>query len=426
MNNTPDKGESTMDQPVDPIYRRNLLIKRVIISVVLISAFILLVGWGIDVIRPSVKRIRIRTAVAEIGDVTETIRANGAIVPEFEQVLTSPMTTTVISILKQPGDLLQPGDALLVLDTRDMELELDKLQEQILIQRNLKEKIQVDLDVELNELESRLQSEKLQLKAGKVRYEAHKKLLEQGAVSIDKIQESELAVEIARIEVNRVERSMENAAKLSRNRLNTLDLEISMLEKEYTNIQRQIELAKTKADREGVLTWIVPEAGSALRQGEVFARIADLSSYRVKATISDIHTARLKVGLPIIISINEETDLTGRIAGILPKIENGIITFMADIDDKNHSLLRLNLQADIYIVTSKKKNVMRIKKGPFAQGHGIHDVFVIRGDRALRTEASFGITSHEYYEIVDGITEGEEVIISDMTDHKNAEQVIIK
>ena len=241
MNSLPDKEESTMDQPVDPVYRRNLLIKRVIVSVVLISAFILLVGWGIDVIRPSVKRIRIRTAVAEIGDVTETIRANGAIIPEFEQVLTSPMTTTVVSILKQPGDLLQPGDALLVLDIRDMELELDKLQEQILIQRNVKEKIQVDLDVEQNELESRLQREKLQLKAGKVRYEAHKKLLEQGAVSIDKIQESELAVEIARIEVNRVKRSMENAAKLSRNRMNTLDLEISMLEKEYTNIQRRIE-----------------------------------------------------------------------------------------------------------------------------------------------------------------------------------------
>jgi HlyD family secretion protein len=426
MNTIPDEEESTMDQPVDPVYRRNLLIKRVVVSVVLISAFILLVGWGIDVIRPSVKRIRIRTAIAEIGDVTETIRANGAIIPEFEQVLTSPMTTTVISILKQPGDLLQPGDALLVLDTKGMELELDKLQEQILIQRNLKEKIRVDLDVELNELESRLEREKLQLEAGKVRYEAHKALLDQGAVSIEKMHETELAVEIARIEVNRVERSMENAVKLIRNRLNTLDLEISMLEKEYTNIQRQIELAETKADREGVLTWIVPEAGAALRQGEVFARVADLNSYRVKATISDIHTARLKVGLPVIISINEETSLTGSVANILPKIENGIITFMADIDDKSHSLLRPNLQADIYIVTSRKKNVTRIKKGPFAQGHGIHDVFVIRGDRAVRTEATFGITSHEYYEIVDGISEGEEVIVSDMTDHKNAEEVMIK
>ncbi len=426
MNSIPDQEDSTMDQPVDPVYRRNLLIKRVFVSVVLTSALILLVGWGIDVIRPSVKRTRIRTAVAEIGDVTETIRANGTIIPEFEQVLTSPMTTTVLSILKQPGDLLQPGDALLVLDIEAMELELGKLQEQILIQRNLKEKIQVDLDVELNELESRLQREKLQLKAGEVRYEAHKALLDQGAVSIEKMQESELAVEIAHIEVKRVERSMENAAKLSRNRLNTLDLEISMLEKEHTNIKRQIALAETKADREGVLTWIVPEAGAALRQGEVFARIADLNSYRVKAIISDIHTARLKVGLPIIISINEETSLTGTVAGILPKIENGIITFMADIDEKSHSLLRPNLQADIYIVTSKKKNVMRIEKGPFAQGHGIHDVFVIRGDRAVRTEASFGITSHEYYEIVDGIAEGEEVIISDMTNHMNAEKVMIR
>ncbi|MGD9160168.1 MAG: efflux RND transporter periplasmic adaptor subunit [Desulfobacteraceae bacterium] len=426
MNNIPDKEETTMDQPIDPVYRRNLLIKRVVVSLVLISAFIFFAGWGIDVIRPSVKRIRIRTAVAEIGDVTETIRANGAIIPEFEQVLTSPMTTTVVSILKQPGDILRPGDALLVLDIRDMKLERDKLHEQILIQRNLKEKIEVDLSVDLNELESRLQREKLQMKLVKARYEAHKELLELGIVSKEKMQEVELEVDIARIEVKRLERSLENAAKLSRNRMGTLDLEISMLEKEYTNIKRQIVLAETRADREGVLTWIVPEAGAALKQGEVFARIADLSSYRLKATISDIHTARLKVGMQVIISINEETDLTGTVGSILPKIENGIITFMVDIDDKAHSLLRPNLQVDIYIVTSKKRNVTRIEKGPFAQGHGIHDVFVIRGDRAVRTEATFGITSHEYYEIVDGIAEGEEVIISDMTDHKNAEEVMIK
>ncbi len=426
MDNIPDKEESTMDHPVDPVYKRNRLMKRLVVSVVLISVFILFVGWGINVIRPSVKRSRIRTAVAEIGDVTETIRANGAIIPEFEQVLTSPMSTTVISILKQPGDLLQIGDALLVLDTREMTLALDKLQEQILIQRNLKEKIQVDLDIELNELESRLKTAKLQLEVDETRYEAHRTLLAQGIVSTEKMQEYKMVVEIGRIEVNRVERSMENAVKLSRNRLNALDLEISMLEKETTNIQRQIELAETKADRDGVLTWIVPEAGAALRQGEVFARIADLSSYRVKATISDIHTSRLKVGLPVVIDINDETNLSGTVAGILPRIENGIITFLADIDDKSHSLLRPNLQADIYIVTSKKKNVVRIKKGPFAQGYGIHDVFVIRGDRAVKTEATFGIASHEYYEIVDGIAEGEEVVISDMTDHKNAEELMIK
>lgn len=426
MNSVPDKEESSMDHPVDPVYRRNLLIKRIVVSLGLIFAFILLVGWGIDVIRPSVKRIRIRTAVAEIGDVTETIRANGAIIPEFEQVLTSPISTTVISILKQPGDLLQPGDALLVLDTKDMVLELDKLQERISIQRNLKEKIQVDLDVEINELESRLQKERLQLEVDEGRYEAHKTLLDEGIISMAEMRERKLVVEIGRIEVNRVEHSMTNAAKLSRNRLETLDLEISMLEKEYTNIQHQIEVAETKADKAGVLTWIVPEAGVALGQGEVFARIADLSSYRMKATISDIHTALLKVGLPVVIEINEETSLSGTIAGILPKIENGIITFMAGIDDKSHSLLRPNLQADVYIVTSKKKNVTRIEKGPFAQGHGIHDAFVIRGDRAVRTEATFGITSHEYYEIVDGISEGEEVIISDMTDHKNAEEVMIR
>jgi len=52
-----------------------------------------------------------------------------------------------------------------------------------------------------------------------------------------------------------------------------------------------LQLAMMHADRDGVVTSIVEDAGAMIHKGDVVARIADLSSYRVDATISDIHAA---------------------------------------------------------------------------------------------------------------------------------------
>ena len=69
---------------------------------------------------------------------------------------------------------------------------------------------------------------------------------------------------------------------------------------------------------------------------------------------------------------------------------------------------------------------MRIKKGPFANGEGLRDVFVVRGDVAVKTPVRLGIASFDQYEVVQGLLEGDEVIISDMTDYQHLKEVKLK
>jgi HlyD family secretion protein len=69
---------------------------------------------------------------------------------------------------------------------------------------------------------------------------------------------------------------------------------------------------------------------------------------------------------------------------------------------------------------------LRIKKGPFANAEGVRDVFVMRGDTAIKTPVKFGIASIDSYEVLEGLLEGDEVIISDMTDYQHLKEVKIK
>jgi HlyD family secretion protein len=56
----------------------------------------------------------------------------------------------------------------------------------------------------------------------------------------------------------------------------------------------------------------------------------------------------------------------------------------------------------------------------------MESVFVVNGDRAVRRNVRFGVTGYDHYEVLDGLSEGEEVILSDMSDYVHLEQVSLR
>ena len=105
-----------MDRAIDPAFRKKQILRRVMLSALLISLAAAIFIWGPAWIKPSISRARIRTAKVELGSIEAAITASGTVAPEFEQVLSSPLDTRVIKILKRPGAVLTKGDPILELD----------------------------------------------------------------------------------------------------------------------------------------------------------------------------------------------------------------------------------------------------------------------------------------------------------------------
>jgi HlyD family secretion protein len=414
-----------MDRPIDPDFRKRQTIKRLLLSLVGLAALaaVLLVvpGW----IKPSVSRTRIRTAVVDRGPLEATITASGAVVPEFEQVLSSPIDARVIKVLKRPGAVLTKGGPVLELDVSESRLALERLQEQTALKENQQAKLKLDLENALIGLQGQQEIKKLELQSLKLKTDQGRQLRARGLLSANELRQTELAQDKAAIELKQIEASIGNARQATHTQLEGLALEMNGLLKERSEIQRQLDLATTQSDRSGVLTWVVHERGATVRKGDVIARIADLSSFRVEATVSDVHATRRAAGLPAKIKINDEV-LTGAVSNILPTVTNGIITLIVGLEDKSNQRLRSNLRVDVFIVTAHKQDALRIKKGPFANGEGAHDVFVVRGDAAIKTPARIGISSFDHFEVVQGLLERDEVIISDMRDYQHLKEVHLK
>jgi HlyD family secretion protein len=414
-----------VDRPIESSVRRRTQLKRWLpitaVLVVLASALV----WGADLLRPSVRRDRVRTARVESGPLEASLTASGTVVPAIEHVISSPIDARVLAVLRRIGDQLKAGDPILRLDTSDSELEAEKLRQNIALKGNEQARTRLTLESQLIELDGQITSKDLELQALKAALASNQSLAKEGLVSQEALRESELKAAQAAVDLGRLKQSRVNAEKTNRAQLDGLSLELRSLQAEDAQQRRLLALTTTQSDRDGVLTFVQDEEGALVRKGDVVARIADLSAFRVEATTSDVNASRVTVGQPVTVRLDDKVT-TGRVRIVEPQMQNGALRFEVSLDEPDAAWLRSNLRVDVQVITDRKSRVLRVARGPFAQGGGAQQVFVLRSGRAYRTPVRLGVSNFDYFEIVEGLSEGDEIIASDMRDYESAPELRVK
>jgi HlyD family secretion protein len=413
-----------VDRPLPPEVERRDRLRRILkiaVPVVVVAVVLAaLPGW----MRPSVARSRIRTARVTVGPIEAVITAGGTVTPEVERVLSSPLDARVLRILQRPGAHVKQGDPVVELDTSESVLALDKVVKDLKIKENQQAQTRLALEKSLVDLDGRLEVKVLELQSAQARLEADQQLFKEGLFSREALRRSELAVKQAQIELTQLRQERVNAERASSVQLEGLALERGAIDKEAAQARRLLDLSTTKSDRDGVLTWVLSQEGALVRRGDVIARIADLSTFRVAGTVSDVHAGRLLTGMPAIVRIND-LDLPGTVTEVFPTVENGVLRFTVALADPSNAALRPSLRADVLVITDRKPRGLRVRRGPFADNDA-RQAFVVRGDRAVRVPIQVGVAGADDIEIASGLVEGDEVVISDMKDYLHLTEVRIK
>jgi HlyD family secretion protein len=350
--------------------------------------------------------------------------ASGTVTPEVERVLSSPLDARVLRLLQRPGAHLKQGDPVVELDVSESVLALDKLLKDQKIKDNQQAQARLVLEKSLVDLDGRIEVKSLELQSAQARFEDESQLFKDGLLSREALRRTELAVKQTNIELAQLRDERKNVERTTTVQLEGLALERGSLDKEAAQARRLLDLSTTKSDRDGVLTWVISQEGALVRRGDVIARIADLTSFRVDASVSDVHVGRLRPGMPALVRINE-LDLDGTVREVLPTVENGVLHFTVALARPSHPGLRPSLRTDVLVVTERKGRALRVKRGPFADNDA-RQAFVVRGDRAVRVPIQLGLSGADDVELLAGGTEGDEMIISDMKDYMHLSEVKIK
>jgi HlyD family secretion protein len=414
-----------MDRELDASYRYRRLGRRAAWGVgggaLFVAVLVLLPGW----LRPSVARAEIRTGRVDRGPVEGIVEASGVVIPAFEVVLSSPIDTRVEKILKRPGEVVRAGEEILQLDTSAARLESEKIEDQLAKKVNEQRQLRLSLEKSLSDLRGQIERQKLDAEALAYRAEQNRKLRADGLVSEQTLKAAEVEAKKAQIELAQLQESVGSARRSTDAQLEGLELDLATLRKEREDARHLLDLATTRSDRSGVLTWVVPQEGVTVPRGQMIARIADLDSFRVEATVSDVHSSRLHAGQLVRVMLDGRP-LAGRLSAIDPTIENGAVKFKVDLDDARNPKLRNNLRVDVLVISDARANTVRVPKGPFARDDAAEKVFVVQGDHAVRRSVRLGLSGYNYFEVLEGLQPGEVVILSDMRDFEDFERVKLK
>ncbi len=414
-----------MDRPLEDREVRSRRIRKV--RTALVAAALLAGAWlGLGaLLRPSISLARVRTGTVDAGPMTATLSAPGTVVPESERVVSSPIDSRILRVLVQPGAAVKAGAALVELDTTGPALAVERLRKELRLKEAAAERAALALEGTLAALESRVEVAGLTLSTWGANLSRNRKLFAEGLVSEELLRQSELDEARTRVELARLKDEMRLARRSAEVERSSLAIELATARSEAAQAERELALSAARSEADGVVTYVATGEGAAVRKGDVLARVADLTAFRVDALVPDVHAARVAPGQEAFVRV-DEARLPATVRRVAPEVRDGQVAVSVSLAERAHALLRPSLRVDVEIVTGRRERALRLPRGSFGAAEGGVSVWVLKGDEAVRTAVRLGVSNAERYEVLSGLAEGDEVVLSELADFAHLSRVRVK
>ncbi|MDB5022710.1 MAG: HlyD family efflux transporter periplasmic adaptor subunit [Mucilaginibacter sp.] len=399
--------------------------KGIIIGMIVIALSALCTGLIRTFLKSSVFRSEITTARVEVGKVENTLNATGEVLPEFEEVITSPINASIKNVVTDAGGRVKAGQSILTLDKSAAENDYARMKFQLETKKNEIRKLKLDLNKSFFDIQSNNSIKQLRIGNLADAVENAKRLFRAGGGTREDIEQAELNLKVAQLEKKQLENEIRNKQQTMQLEAKEAEIAASIQQNDLNELQRKLNLANVVATRSGVVTYVNKNIGANIKEGETLARIADLSSFKVTGSLSDNYLDQLHNGMPVIVRIND-TQLKGIVSNIYPSVQNGVITFDIQLEERDNKQLRPNMKVDVYLVTAVHSKVLRVANGPAFKGASPQDIFVISNGKAERHTVHTGLSNFDFVELKDAVKPGDVVITSDMSEFKNSKELTIK
>lgn len=398
--------------------------RRLIIIIGVLLALLLTVWVVRSLLKPSLRSSDILVSTVELGAVENTISASGEVLPEFEEILASPIQASIQEVLLDPGRKVVKGQSILRLDKSATQSEYERLQFQMESKANEISKLRLTLEKSFYDIKSNNSIKELRISNLKDNVSAAQRLLKAGGGTREDVEKASLDLKVAQLEKQQLENEIRSKQQTMKIEIREAEIALAIQQNDLQALKRKLDRAEVVASRDGVVTWVNKNIGASINEGEALVRIANLSSFKVAGSMSDNMLDQIYNAMPAIVRVGE-SHLRGSIASISPAINNNIVSFELRLDQKDAKVLRPNQKVDVFLVTQTRAKVMRVSNGPAFNGAGRQDIFVLKDGVAERRTIETGLSNFDYIEIKSGLKPGDAVITTDMSTYKNYQKIPI-
>ncbi len=186
-------------------------------------------------------------------------------------------------------------------------------------------------------------------------------------------------------------------------------------------VETQLEFTRIAAPISGVVASVSTQEGETVTAGfatPTFATIIDLDRLEVRAYVDETDIGRIRAGQRSVFTVDTYPDVefTGRVTAIYPKaeIQDNVVNYLViiEIDDRRNKTLRPEMTTTVSIFLETHRGVLSVPRSSVMTEQGAKYVTVLNEGRPEKRPVRIGWKNEKDVEILDGLREGERVLVS--------------
>lgn len=389
-----------------------------------------LITLGLSLLEPAVPTVEgagVWTDSVRRGPMVRSVRGVGTLTPEHIRIIPAQTAGRVEQIHLRPGVTVEAGTPLIRMSNPDLELQLMESERQLRTAESDLLNLRSTLRTQILNQEGVIATVQSQyneaIRQAKTNDELQAKGLiapNEAARGRDQVEELETRLAIEKQRLDLLNSTVDT-------QLGAQQAQIRQLEAIVAHRRSQIAAMDVRAASGGVLQRLELEAGQWVNPGDELARIVEPGKLKAVLRISETQMRDVVIGQRAFIDTRNDT-IEGRVVRIDPAAEGGTIGVDVAFDMELPASARPDMSVDGVVEIDRLQNVLHVSRpnhGSTGQTIGLW-VLSENGGEAERVQVKLGQTSVNFVEIVQGLEQGDVVILSDMQQYDSHDRVKIR
>jgi HlyD family secretion protein len=380
----------------------------------------------------SVDLSRLRIAAVTRGDLQREVSAQGRIVAANHPRLYSP-AQGIVSLSVKAGESVRKGQVLARIASPELQSEL--AQEQSRLQSLASDLSRTRISGRQRNVTNEQTTElrRVSLEAARREMERAERLRKDGLLN-------DVDYERSRDTVRRAEVELKQAEEGGRLERESLDFEADDRAKQVerqrlvvAELERRVRELAITAPFDGLVATVEVQDRDAVQPNAPLLTVVDLSQFEIEVRIPDSYAGEVAPGVPAVIEDGGRA-YPGELTAVSPEIKDsqiaGTVQFRGQSPQEKPPKLRQSQRVAVRLILDRRANVLKVPRGPFLDSGGGRRIYVLAdglaGGLATLREIRTGASSVGEVEIVDGLREGEQVVLSETQQFNGAKTVLVR
>src|SRR5437868_11967465 len=393
--------------------------RRQIIYAAIGIAAVALVTMGLSRLKPaapSVERSTVWIDTVKRGPMVRQVRGLGTLVPVDIQWIPASTEGRVDKILVLPGTQVQPDTVLLQMSNPQLQQEATDAALKLKAAEADYRKLQVELQSQVLTQKSEVAKAQADFNEARMQSNIDQELNKLGVIS-------DMSLKVAQGKAQQLgtrdeieKQRLDNAGKVTEAQLVAKRAEIDQFRALAQLKSTRLANLRVRAGIRGVLQEQTLKVGQWVTPGTTLAKVVQPEKLKAELKIPETQAKDIQLGLPSSVDTHNGVS-PGHVIRIDPSVQNGTVTVDVALDSELPQGARPDLSVDGTIDLERIADILYVGRPAFGQEKSTVGIFKLEPDgrTAVRAQVKLGRSSVNTVEILQGLKEGDQVVLSDMS-----------